>query len=310
MERMPWHQLKALSGNYQHLSENQWYCNAIKYVIVLKRMRVSVLAFLASGMDIPPPATGSSSEAPPLAGFLLSWLTANTRIFRKRTQNDEESLDNNLIRNNVTSEKDPCIFELLAKLVLRVDFARGTQFTESITLQMLLEMMTIPKPHFIRDHQSFFRKAGLTSSSSMHKRSCFWKFSVVLELYDSCPGMINLRFLTLEDDGSASNRNKDSFSCLIERGVLSIETKGIHGAVVEISNSHGATEDIIRNSASKTMLVCSNKEVNAVVGTSSETTTISKQDDNGRISLNPLEQLEKLAILPVFLQMNLLMMTM
>nr|KYP74282.1 Myb-related protein 3R-1 [Cajanus cajan] len=43
-----------------------------------------------------------------------------------------------------------------------------------------------------------------------------------------------------------------------------------------------AVKDTIRRSASKTLLVCSNKELNAVVETSSETTAISKLDDSGR----------------------------
>ncbi|RDY02512.1 Transcription factor MYB3R-3, partial [Mucuna pruriens] len=43
-----------------------------------------------------------------------------------------------------------------------------------------------------------------------------------------------------------------------------------------------AVKDTIRRSASKTILVCSNKELNAAVETSSETTAISKVDDSGR----------------------------
>ena len=42
-------------------------------------------------------------------------------------------------------------------------------------------------------------------------------------------------------------------------------------------------KDTIRRSASKSMLGCSNKELNAAVETSSETTAISKLDDSGRI---------------------------
>ncbi|TKY66029.1 Myb-related protein 3R-1 [Spatholobus suberectus] len=49
-----------------------------------------------------------------------------------------------------------------------------------------------------------------------------------------------------------------------------------------------AVKDSIRHSASKTILVCSNKELNAAVETSSETTAISKLDDSGRNQFDSL----------------------
>ncbi|XP_027350422.1 transcription factor MYB3R-3-like isoform X2 [Abrus precatorius] len=48
------------------------------------------------------------------------------------------------------------------------------------------------------------------------------------------------------------------------------------------NNPQVSVKDTIRRSASKTILACSNKELNAAVETSSETTAISKLDDNGR----------------------------
>ncbi|KAK7255823.1 hypothetical protein RIF29_29245 [Crotalaria pallida] len=51
------------------------------------------------------------------------------------------------------------------------------------------------------------------------------------------------------------------------------------------NNTQVVVKDSIRRSATKTLLVCSNKELNAAVETSSETTAISKLDDSGKNQL-------------------------
>ena len=52
------------------------------------------------------------------------------------------------------------------------------------------------------------------------------------------------------------------------------------------NNAQVAVKDTIRRSATKTILVCSNKELNVAVETSSETTAISKLDESGKNQLS------------------------